>query len=94
MANAPLFHQVLMNLITNAFHSMEDSGGVLSVFLRPGKSHRKTMGHESLYDCLCLTVQDTEVLNIKEEDIEETPAFGTRLDTDYILGMAKMEGGG
>ncbi len=35
----------------------------------------------------------SEVLNIKEEDIEETPAFGTNLNTDYILGMAKMEGG-
>lgn len=34
----------------------------------------------------------SEVLNIKEEDIEETPAFGSRLNTDYILGMAKMEG--
>lgn len=35
----------------------------------------------------------SEVLNIKGEDIEETPAFGTKLNTDYILGMAKMEGG-
>lgn len=35
----------------------------------------------------------SEVLNIKGEDIEETPAFGTRVKTDYILGMAKMEGG-
>ncbi|WP_022663943.1 chemotaxis protein CheW [Desulfospira joergensenii] len=35
----------------------------------------------------------SEVLNIKEDDIEETPTFGTRLDTHYILGMAKMEGG-
>ncbi|MDY7036964.1 MAG: chemotaxis protein CheW [Thermodesulfobacteriota bacterium] len=35
----------------------------------------------------------SEVLNIKGEDIEDTPTFGTRLDTDYILGMAKMEGG-
>ena len=34
----------------------------------------------------------SEVLNIKGEDIEETPAFGTRLNTDYILGMAKTEG--
>jgi purine-binding chemotaxis protein CheW len=32
----------------------------------------------------------SEVLNIKGEDIEETPTFGTKLDTDYILGMAKM----
>lgn len=35
----------------------------------------------------------SEVLNIKEADIEETPTFGTSLNTDYILGMAKMEGG-
>ena len=35
----------------------------------------------------------SEVLNIKADEIEETPAFGTRLSTDYMLGMAKMEGG-
>ena len=35
----------------------------------------------------------SEVLNIKADEIEDTPAFGTRLDTDYILGMAKMDGG-
>ena len=35
----------------------------------------------------------SEVLNIKGADIEDTPTFGARLDTDYILGMAKMNGG-
>jgi purine-binding chemotaxis protein CheW len=35
----------------------------------------------------------SEVLNIKDADIEETPAFGANLNTEYILGMAKMEGG-
>lgn len=35
----------------------------------------------------------SEVLNIKEEEIEKTPDFGTRLNTEYILGMAKMGGG-
>ncbi len=34
----------------------------------------------------------SEVLNIKNEEIENTPSFGTELDTRYILGMAKMEG--
>ena len=34
----------------------------------------------------------SEVLNIIEDEIEETPTFGSKLDTDYILGMAKMEG--
>ncbi len=32
-------------------------------------------------------------LNIKSEDTEGAPAFGAKLDTDYILGMAKIEGG-
>ena len=35
----------------------------------------------------------SEVLNIKAEEMEETPTFGTKLNTDYILGMAKIEGG-
>jgi len=35
----------------------------------------------------------SEVLNIQEGEIEETPEFGTQLNTDYILGMAKTEGG-
>ncbi|GAB6095039.1 chemotaxis protein CheW [Desulfatiferula olefinivorans] len=35
----------------------------------------------------------SEVLNVKGDDIEDTPAFGTRLDTDYIMGMAKLDGG-
>jgi purine-binding chemotaxis protein CheW len=35
----------------------------------------------------------SEVLNIKATDIEETPNFGSRLDTDFILGMAKASGG-
>jgi len=34
----------------------------------------------------------SEVLNIKAADIEATPSFGTRLDTEYILGMAKSGG--
>jgi purine-binding chemotaxis protein CheW len=31
----------------------------------------------------------SEVLNIKGADIEDTPNFGTSLNTDYVLGMAK-----
>ncbi len=34
----------------------------------------------------------SEVLNIKAEEIEDAPAFGVRLNTDYILGMAKVKG--
>ena len=35
----------------------------------------------------------SEVLNIKGEDIEDPPTLGTKLDTAYILGMAKIDGG-
>ncbi len=34
----------------------------------------------------------SEVMNIKGADIEDSPSFGSNLDTGYILGMAKMEG--
>jgi len=34
-----------------------------------------------------------EVANINANDIEDTPDFGSVLDTEYILGMAKMKGG-
>lgn len=35
----------------------------------------------------------SEVLNIAEGDIQAAPNFGTALDTRYIRGMAKMDGG-
>ena len=35
----------------------------------------------------------SEVLSVKAEDIEDAPTFGTKLDTDYIRGMAKIEAG-
>ena len=33
-----------------------------------------------------------EVINIGASDIEATPDFGATLDTEYILGMAKIKG--
>jgi purine-binding chemotaxis protein CheW len=35
----------------------------------------------------------SEVLNIRDADIENTPTFGVKLNTDFILGMAKTGGG-
>lgn len=35
----------------------------------------------------------SEVLNIKGSDIEDTPSFGTTLNTEYIFGMAKTGNG-
>ena len=33
----------------------------------------------------------SEVLNVRESDIEDTPTFGTSVNTEFILGMAKIE---
>ena len=33
----------------------------------------------------------SEVLNVREEDIEPAPSFGDQARTDYILGMANMD---
>ncbi len=35
----------------------------------------------------------SEVLNIKATELEDTPNFGANLDTGYILGLAKANGG-
>ncbi len=35
----------------------------------------------------------SEVLIIKGEEMEESPSFGSGVDTEYILGMAKTNGG-
>ncbi len=35
----------------------------------------------------------SEVLNIKQDEIEDTPTFGPSLTTDFILAMDKKEGG-
>lgn len=33
----------------------------------------------------------SEVLNVREEEIEPAPSFGAQVSTDYILGMANMD---
>lgn len=46
-------------------------------------------------DVIIGIVVDTvsEVLTIRSDEIEDPPRFGTRLDTDYIHGMAKTDDG-
>ena len=39
-----------------------------------------------------LVASVSEVLDIRGEDIEEAPSFGTNIDTAFILGMAKAKG--
>lgn len=53
----------------------------------------ETEGQDRILPIGIIVDSVSEVLNIKGEDIEETPTFGAGLKTEYILGMAKMEGG-
>ena len=48
-------------------------------------------GHDILIGLVVDSV--SEVLNIKADDIVDTPSLGTQVQTGFILGMAKMEGG-
>ena len=51
------------------------------------------IGSQAMHVIIGIVVDSvSEVLNIKSEEIENTPSFGTNLDTRYILGMAKMDG--
>ncbi len=54
-------HQILMNLITNAFHSMEENGGLLTVTLKvqnpPPKGILQEKNLHKSY--VCITVTDT-----------------------------------
>ncbi len=42
LADPTQIHQVLMNLCTNAYHAMEETGGTLSVSLKPAQIDRDT----------------------------------------------------
>ncbi len=35
----------------------------------------------------------SEVRQVREQEIENTPSFGEGLSTEYVLGMAKLDGG-
>jgi purine-binding chemotaxis protein CheW len=51
---------------------------------------RQASGINALMGLLVDAVE--EVVNFGANDIEETPNFGGSLDTEYILGMAKVRG--
>lgn len=58
---------------------------IIVVKIGAGRENRLVTG--IVVDSVC------EVLNIKAEEIEPAPAFGAALDTAFIMGMAKSNGG-
>ncbi len=65
LADPTQVHQILMNLCTNAYHSMEPTGGELSVTLKPAKEiilkpdNQKMLSHLTPGEYVELTVTDT-----------------------------------
>jgi purine-binding chemotaxis protein CheW len=57
---------------------------IVVVHVTCGRAEKRSMG--LIVDAV------EEVVNIAATDIEETPDFGTHLDTDCLLGMAKIKG--
>ena len=47
-------------------------------------------GHDITLGMIVDSVE--EVINLNETEIEETPEFGAKVDTAYLMGMAKVKG--
>ncbi len=64
VGNPTQIHQVLMNLLTNAAHAMEDEGGIMAISLKDVSFDQRTIGqHKGLApgDYIELKVSDTGV---------------------------------
>ena len=48
---------------------------------------------ENMINCGIIVDTVSEVLDVNGENIEETPAFGSKFDTSFILGIAKVNSG-
>lgn len=95
LANATQIHQVVMNLCTNAYHAMEEKGGVLEVSLSrrvQAESDREIGLPPGEY--VCLTVQDSgHGMDEKTKEKIFEPYFTTKkAGKGTGLGLAMVHG--
>ena len=101
LADPVQIHQVIMNLATNAFHAMEERGGILSVSLKTqrGGFNEAGMNASTLY--VCLKISDTgygiesSTLNRIFEPYFTTKEMGkgTGLGLSVVHGIIQSHGG-
>jgi PAS domain S-box-containing protein len=96
MADATQIHQVAMNLLTNAFHAMEDQGGKLEVTLKEINLDMDDLKDPAMLpgSYVCLTVADTGA-GIDKSIIDRIfePYFSTKeKDKGTGLGLAMVHG--
>ncbi|HIJ78675.1 MAG: ATP-binding protein [Desulfobulbaceae bacterium] len=97
MADITQLHQVIVNLCTNAYHAMQEKGGLLSVSLTPtiiGINNAADYPGLATGDYVKLIVQDNGC-GMDEETMEQifTPYFTTKDKTGGTgLGLATVQG--
>jgi len=104
LANSTQIHQVLMNLCTNAAHSMKDKAGVLSITLEDTYLSKKTKNHsinlqEGPYLDLKITDTGTGIEPSVLEQIfdpfftTKNPGEGTGMGLSVVHGIIESHGG-
>jgi PAS domain S-box-containing protein len=103
-ADPTQIHQVVMNLATNAYHAMENTGGTLKVNLK-----QIEMGEQDIMDpgmkpgtYACLTISDTGTgidENVRRNIFDpffttKEPGKGTGMGLSVVHGIVKTAGGG
>ncbi|MCP4298519.1 MAG: PAS domain S-box protein [Proteobacteria bacterium] len=100
MADVTQTQQIILNICTNAYHAMEEKGGILNISLKQAKSCPLPVGTENQL-CLILSIRDTGC-GISAEDQEKIfdPFYttkeigkGTGLGLAVVHGIVKQYGG-
>ncbi len=89
MADATQFHQIIMNLCTNAYHAMEETGGTLSISLK-----NKNFNQQDLASVPEIRVGQFVQLSIRDSGAGITPGIRERIFDPYFTTKATGKGTG